>query len=125
MKSRPGQTDIFASALGNGPLSATCIFHPLTHSPDPSLVKCLSTANNTDGAAVVLGDCTSANAQWTVPNGAKNAGTLQIFGNKVCFSLPHRDTTKVDIFGIVPRRYKWRHHQREQAPDLDLCHRKY
>ncbi|KAJ6448145.1 ricin B lectin domain-containing protein [Mycena sanguinolenta] len=62
----PGQTDTFASALGN----------------DPSLVKCLSAASNADGAAVVLGDCTSANAQWTVPEGANNAGTLQIFGDK-------------------------------------------
>jgi hypothetical protein len=96
-----------------------------THSPDPSLIKCLSAASNADGAAVVLGDCTSANAQWTVPKGAGNAGTLQIFGDKARFPLPHRNTTKADIFGIVPRRYKWRHHQREQAPDLDLRHRKY
>ncbi|KAJ7204170.1 hypothetical protein GGX14DRAFT_460997, partial [Mycena pura] len=62
----PGQTDIFTSALGN----------------DPSLVKCLFAASNADGAAVVLGNCSSANAQWTVPKGAGNAGTLQIFGDK-------------------------------------------
>lgn len=53
--------------------------------PDPSLIKCLSAASNADGAAVVLGDCTSANAQWTVPKGAGNAGTLQIFGDKARF----------------------------------------
>jgi hypothetical protein len=47
------------------------------------VIKCLSATSNADGAAVVLGDCTSANAQWTVPKGAGNAGTLQIFGNKV------------------------------------------
>jgi hypothetical protein len=100
--------------------------HSRTHSPDPSLNKCLSAASNADGAAVVLGDCASANAQWTVPKGAGNAGTLQIFGNKVRFPLPHRDATQRKlIFGIVPRRYKWRRHQREQAPDLDLRHRKH
>jgi hypothetical protein len=57
--------------------------HSRTHSPDPNVIKCLSATSNADGAAVVLGDCTSANAQWTVPKGAGNAGTLQIFGNKV------------------------------------------
>ncbi|KAF7358220.1 hypothetical protein MVEN_00870700 [Mycena venus] len=72
----PGQTDIFQSALGN----------------DPSLIKCLSAASNADGAAVVLGDCSSANAQWTVPKGAGNAGTLQIFGDK-CLDVTNGVTT--------------------------------
>ncbi|KAJ6560394.1 ricin B lectin domain-containing protein [Mycena capillaripes] len=72
----PGQTDIFQSALGN----------------DPSQVKCLSAVSNADGAAVVLGDCTSANAQWTVPKGGGNAGTLQIFGNK-CLDVTNGATT--------------------------------
>ncbi|KAJ7859212.1 ricin B lectin domain-containing protein, partial [Mycena olivaceomarginata] len=72
----PGQTDIFQSALGN----------------DPSLIKCLSAASNADGAAVVLGDCASANAQWTVPKGAGNAGTLQIFGDK-CLDVTNGATT--------------------------------
>lgn len=72
--------------------------HSHTHSPDPSLIKCLSAASNADGAAVVLGDCASANAQWTVPKGAGNAGTLQIFGDKVCFLVPHRDKTKAHLW---------------------------
>ncbi|KAJ6551792.1 ricin B lectin domain-containing protein [Mycena capillaripes] len=72
----PGQTDIFQSSLGN----------------DPSLIKCLFAASNADGAAVVLGDCASANAQWTVPKGANNAGTLQIFGDK-CLDVTNGATT--------------------------------
>ena len=93
VQSRPGQTDTFTSALGNGALRATGHSHPFTrayaHSPDPSLVKCLFAASNADGAAVVLGNCSSANARWswrrrwTVPKGAGNASTLQIFGDKV------------------------------------------
>ncbi|KAJ6529885.1 ricin B lectin domain-containing protein [Mycena vulgaris] len=79
----PGQTDIFQSALGN----------------DPSLIKCLFAASNADDAAVVLGDCTSANAQWTVPKGAGNTGTLQIFANK-CLDVTSGATTNGNMLQI-------------------------
>ncbi|KAF7333729.1 hypothetical protein MVEN_02329300 [Mycena venus] len=72
----PGETVVFESALGNV----------------PSPVKCFTAVSNVDGAAVVLGDCNSANAQWTLPKGANNAGILQIFGDK-CLDVTNGDTT--------------------------------
>ncbi|KAJ6560391.1 ricin B lectin domain-containing protein [Mycena capillaripes] len=66
--------------------------HSRAHSPDPSLVKCLSAVGNADGTAVVLSNCTSVNPQWTVPKGGGNAGTLQIFGNK-CLDVTNGATT--------------------------------
>ncbi|KAJ7778396.1 ricin B lectin domain-containing protein [Mycena metata] len=65
--------------------------------------NCLIASSNTDGAAVVVGECgTNATAlnSWVVPNGANSPGPLQIFGDK-CLDVTNganADGTKLQIW---------------------------
>ncbi|TFK18780.1 macrofage activating glyco protein [Coprinopsis marcescibilis] len=68
--------------------------------PQPNNLKCLSAANNTDGAPVVVQTCTgAANQKWVFTQ-----GTVRVFGDK-CLDVTeglNQDGTKLQIWTCSP-----------------------